>query len=117
MILNGPEEAGLPHVLNLSFPDCQADALMMSLDLAGIACSTGSACSSGSLLASPVLAAMCVPREALHSALRFSMSALLSEADVDEAARRIVRCVAGIRKCEDPGTAVPGLSIRDLDYL
>jgi cysteine desulfurase len=98
VILNGPEEGGLPHALNVSFPGCQADALMMSLDLAGVACSTGSACSSGSLLASPVLAAMKVPREALASALRFSLSALLSEPDVDEAALRVVRCVTKLRR-------------------
>src|SRR5204862_543925 len=50
VVLNGPEEGGLPHTLNLSFPGLPADLLMMNLDLAGVACSTGSACSSGSLL-------------------------------------------------------------------
>jgi cysteine desulfurase len=98
VILNGPEDAGLPHALNLSFPGCQADALMMSLDLAGVACSTGSACSSGSLLPSPVLAAMGKTGDVLHSAMRFSMSALLSEAEIDEAARRIAKCVERLRQ-------------------
>jgi cysteine desulfurase len=98
VIVNGPEDAGLPHALNLSFPGCQADALLMSLDLAGVACSTGSACSSGSLLPSPVLAAMGKTGDVLHSAMRFSLSALLSEAEIDEAARRIARCVQRIRK-------------------
>jgi cysteine desulfurase len=65
----------------------------MSLDLAGVACSTGSACSSGSLLPSPVLKAMKVSGEVLHSALRFSLSALLTEGEVDEAARRIITVV------------------------
>src|ERR1043165_8102886 len=46
-IVNGPESDGVPHVMNISFPGCQADALLMSLDLAGLACSTGSAFSSG----------------------------------------------------------------------
>ena len=98
MILNGPEDAGLPHALNLSFPGCQADALMMSLDLAGIACSTGSACSSGSLLPSPVLAAMGKTGDVLHSAMRFSMSTLLSVAEVEEAARRIAQSVIKLRQ-------------------
>jgi len=87
VVLNGPAAGGVPHTLNLSFPGCRADLLLMNLDLAGVACSTGSACSSGSLLPSPVLEAMRVPAERLHSALRFSLSALLSAADVEEAAR------------------------------
>jgi cysteine desulfurase len=97
VIVNGPEEAGLPHVLNLSFPGCQADALLMSLDLADIACSTGSACSSGSLLPSPVLAAMGKTGDVLHSAMRFTMSTLLSELEIEEAARRIALCVNRLR--------------------
>ena len=68
------------------------------LDLAGVACSTGSACSSGSLLPSPVLQAMGVPEHVLHSAMRFSLSALLTEADVREAARRIAVVVNRLRK-------------------
>src|SRR5207247_7924852 len=93
VVLNGPEDAGLPHALNLSFPGCQADALLMSLDLAEVACSTGSACSSGSLLPSPVLTAMGKSGDILHSAMRFSLSPLLSVAWVNEAARRIAQCV------------------------
>jgi cysteine desulfurase len=98
VLLNGPDHGGLPHALNLSFPGCQADALVMSLDLAGIACSTGSACSSGSLLPSPVLIAMGKADDALHSAIRFSLSPLQTAEDVDEAARRIVRCVQQLRQ-------------------
>src|SRR5262249_40994789 len=39
VLLNGPETGGLPHTLNMSFPGCQADVLLMNLDLAGICCS------------------------------------------------------------------------------
>src|SRR5262249_21148373 len=42
VVLNGPEEGGLPHTLNLSFPGLRGDSLLMALDLAGVACSTGS---------------------------------------------------------------------------
>lgn len=98
VLLNGPEEGGLPHALNLSFPGCNADALLMSLDLADVACSTGSACSSGSLLPSPVLTAMGKTGNALLSAMRFSLSALLTRAEVDQAARRIVHCVNRLRQ-------------------
>jgi cysteine desulfurase len=98
IVLNGPEQDGLPHALNLSFPGCRADALLMSLDLADVACSTGSACSSGSLLPSPVLAAMGKTGDVLHSAMRFSFSPLNSCEEIDEAARRIVQCVNRLRQ-------------------
>jgi cysteine desulfurase len=98
VVLNGPEEEGVPHTLNLSFPGCRAETLLMRLDLEGVACSTGSACSSGSLLPSPVLSAMGVSDKVLHSAMRFSLSALLTEADIDEAARRIGGAVRRLRE-------------------
>jgi cysteine desulfurase len=99
VVLNGPETGGVPHTLNLSFPGCRAESLLMNLDLAGVACSTGSACSSGSLLPSPVLRAMGVPGEVLHSAMRFSLSPLLGEAEVEEAARRVAAVVGRLRQC------------------
>ncbi|MFO0935068.1 MAG: cysteine desulfurase family protein [Gemmataceae bacterium] len=99
-ILNGPaidEPNALPNTLNVSFPGCRADLLLMSLDLAGIACSTGSACSSGSLTPSSVLIAMGLADDRLRSALRFSLPSSITEAETDEAARRIIDCVKGLR--------------------
>ncbi len=93
IVVNSMENASLPHTLNVSFPGLQADALLMALDLAGVACSTGSACSSGSLLPSPVLQAMGVADEVLRSAMRFSFSHLLTLAEAEEAARRVARVV------------------------
>jgi cysteine desulfurase len=97
VVVNGAGAGGMPHTLNVSFPGTKADALLMNLDLAGVACSTGSACSSGSLLPSPVLQAMGVPDAVLHSAMRFSFSFLLTEAETDEAARRVAAVVARLR--------------------
>jgi cysteine desulfurase len=103
VVVNGPADGAasrcLPHTLNVSFPGCKADSLLMNLDLAGIACATGSACSSGSLLPSPVLQAMAVPTEVLHSAMRFSFSVLTTEPEVIEAARRISEAVTRLRQC------------------
>jgi cysteine desulfurase len=96
LVLNGADD-GISHTLNVSFPGLKADVLLMNLDLAGVACSTGSACSSGSLLPSPVLQAMGVADAVLRSALRFSLSPLLTVADIDEAARRILAVVARLR--------------------
>jgi cysteine desulfurase len=96
--LNGPAAGGLLNTVNVSFPGCRADTLLVALDLAGVACATGSACSSGSLLPSPVLQAMGITGERLHSAMRFSLGAGLSESDIDEAVSTIAKVVNRIRK-------------------
>lgn len=100
VVLNGPP-VGSPHVvpstLNVSFPGCRADVLLVALDLAGVRCSAGSACSSGSLLPSPVLRAMSVPDEVLRSAVRFSYGPDLTGADIDDAAGRIGSAVRRLR--------------------
>lgn len=95
--INPEEGTTLPHTLNLSFPGCAADILLMKLDLAGVACSTGSACSSGSLLPSPVLQAMGVSNDRLRSAMRFSFSPFLTEAEVADAANRVANVVCELR--------------------
>jgi cysteine desulfurase len=105
-VINGPQESsgeGIPHVLNVSFPGCNADALLMRLDLAGIACSTGSACSSGSLLPSPVLEAMHVPQDRLRSAMRFSFSHLLEPRMAIEAGHRIANVAQSLRHIASAG--------------
>jgi cysteine desulfurase len=101
LVLNGPapgDADGLPTTLNVSFPGCRADVLLARLDLAGVACSTGSACSSGSLLPSPVLQAMGVPDDVLRSAIRFSLGPTLTESDIDEAVERIASAVVDLRR-------------------
>src|SRR5262245_41395244 len=103
VVLNGPASGGMPHTVNVSFPGCRAEALLMILDLEGVCCSTGSACSSGSLLPSPVLQATGVPEAVLHSAMRFSFSPLLAEAEVDEAAHRITAAVGRLRRLAPSG--------------
>ena len=101
VVPNGPEVGAadvVPTTLNVSFPGCRADLLLMALDLAGIACATGSACSSGSLQPSPVLRAMGVADEVLRSALRFSFAPSQTGAEIDEAAARVASCVRELRR-------------------
>ena len=103
-IVNGPMPDShdvLPSTLNISFPGCRSELLLMKLDLAGVACSTGSACSSGSLLPSPVLEAMRVPHDVLDSAMRFSFAGLLNEADVDAAAGIVLKCVGEMQNPQE----------------
>ena len=95
---NGPEDNALrlPQTLNVGFPDLDGDALLMQLDLAGVAASLGSACASGSTRPSPTLVAMRVPDERLRSSVRFSMGATTTPAEIDEAVKRIVAVVEHI---------------------
>jgi len=95
--VHGADVQPAPHILNVAFPGCQADVLLMNLDLAGVACSTGSACSSGSLLPSPVLRAMNVGDVALRSAMRFSFASATTRGEVEEAAGRIASVVKRLR--------------------
>ena len=81
--LNGHLESRLQSVLNLSFPGFESTALLMSLDLQGIAVSNGSACSSGSVEISHVLRAMKLSRERAMSALRFSFGKYTTAAEVE----------------------------------
>jgi cysteine desulfurase len=100
VVVHGPADA-LPYVVNVSFPGCRADALMMKLDLAGVACSTGSACSSGSLLPSHVLTAMGLEKEELISSLRFSFNSRMDEAESIEGSNRISLAVKDLRILAD----------------
>jgi cysteine desulfurase len=80
----------LPHTSNIAFVGLDRQALVMALDLAGVACSTGSACASGSSEPSPTLLAMGLPAEQISSSVRFSLGATTTAEDIDEAARRIL---------------------------
>jgi cysteine desulfurase len=89
----------LPHTSNIAFVGLDRQALFMALDQAGVACSTGSACASGSSEPSPAHFAMGLDSNLIVSALRFSLGATTSEAEVHQAAGRILKC------CKDLGQA------------
>ncbi|MHB1033942.1 MAG: cysteine desulfurase family protein [Pirellulales bacterium] len=89
-VVNGGAAERLPHTSNVSFPGLDRQALAIALDLAGVACSTGSACASGASERSPTLLAMGLPAAVVEGALRFSFAATTTFEEVDEAARRIL---------------------------
>lgn len=70
--INGAMTERLPHIVNISFPECDTETMLMNLDMEGIAVASGSACTSGSLEPSHVLEAMNIPQNLLSSAIRFS---------------------------------------------
>jgi cysteine desulfurase len=72
--LNGARTGRLPGNVNISFQYIEGEALLLSLDLKGIAGSSGSACTSGSLDPSHVLLAIGLPHEIAHGSLRLSLS-------------------------------------------
>src|SRR5207245_11767915 len=85
------------HVPNVSIPGTDSEALLMHLDLAGIACSSGSACSTGAIEPSHVLTAMGVPRELGIAALRFSFGKDNTAEDVDAVIGALPKIVEKVR--------------------
>jgi cysteine desulfurase len=80
--VNGAGAPRAPHIASISVPGTDSEAMLMHLDLAGIACSSGSACSTGSVEPSHVLTAMGIPLEHAVTALRFSLGRQNTSADV-----------------------------------
>ncbi len=93
LVINGSGGERLPHTSSIAFPGLDAQVLLLALDTAGVACSVGSACSSGSTELSPTLRAMGLPQDIVASSLRFSLGGTTTEAEIDEAVRRIVAVV------------------------
>ena len=95
--LNGHPTKRLPSTLNVSFEFVEGESLVLSLDMEGIAVSSGSACTSGSLEPSHVLLAMGVPAEAAQGSVRFSLGRDNTEADVDYVLGVLPRIVDRLR--------------------
>lgn len=95
--VNGAGAPRGPKHLNIAFGGTDGEALLMSLDAAGIAASAGSACAAGSIEPSHVLLAMGLTRSRAKASVRFSLGREIDEATVDEAAARIAAAVASAR--------------------
>jgi cysteine desulfurase len=95
--VNAGDAPRLPGHLNVSFAGTESAALLIRLDLAGIAASAGSACTSGSLEPSHVLAAMSLDERWRRGAIRFSLGRATSEADVDRVAAAVPSIVEELR--------------------
>ena len=95
--VNGRAAPRAPHVLNASFPGTDSEALLMHLDLAGVACSAGSACTTGSVEPSHVLTAMGVPHELGVAALRFSFGRTSVAEDLDVVVGALPKIVEKVR--------------------
>ncbi len=96
-VINGWQAERAPHLCNVSIPGTDSEALLMHLDLAGIACSSGSACSTGAVEPSHVLTAMGVPHELGVAALRFSFGKDNTVEDVEAVAAALPKIVEKVR--------------------
>jgi cysteine desulfurase len=96
--INAEDGERAPHLLSVSFDGADSEALLMHLDLAGVAASSGSACSTGAVEPSHVLVAMGVPRERALGTIRFSFGRESTMADVDRAAEVVPAVAAKVRK-------------------
>jgi cysteine desulfurase len=95
--INGDQEHSLPHVMNLYFPGVSVEALLVNLDMAGVAVSSGSACTAGSVLPSHVLTAMFGEEsERLTSSIRISFGLGNTAEQVKTAAKHVAAVVKRI---------------------
>ena len=97
--LNGPKDGSkrLPNNADFSFDYIEGESILFSLDLAGIAVSSGSACSSGSLEPSHVLLACGVPEEVAHGSIRFTFGKENTVEEVDYTVDKLKEIVARLR--------------------
>ncbi len=82
-LIHGRGTPRAPHICNISVPGTDSEAMLIALDLRGIACSAGSACQSGSIDPSHVLEAMGVSADVARAAIRISLGALSTDASID----------------------------------
>ncbi|HVE71822.1 MAG TPA: cysteine desulfurase family protein [Thermoanaerobaculia bacterium] len=85
--INGRDVARLPNTSNVTFHGADGEGIVIALDLAGVAVSTGSACSSGRVEPSSVLLAMGLSPEDAKSTVRFSLSRFTTESEIDRVAQ------------------------------
>jgi len=100
---NGAAAPRVPNTTNISIDRVEAESLLIGLDLAGIAVSSGSACSSGTLEPSHVLKAMGLPHARTLGSIRFSLGAANTAADIDRVLEALPPLVEKLRSLTTVG--------------
>lgn len=96
--LNGHRTKRLPGNVNFSFRFIEGESLLLSLDMVGIAGSSGSACTSGSLDPSHVMLAIGLSHEVAHGSLRLSLSEANTKEEIDYVVENLVKIVQRLRE-------------------
>ncbi|WP_419527833.1 cysteine desulfurase family protein [Akkermansia sp.] len=94
----------IPNTSNLAFDGCTAEALMLLLEPAGLLCSAGSACHTLQPMPSHVLTAMGLPDGAVRSSLRFSLSFMTTQEEVEQAVSLVAAAVRKVRGVQSSRT-------------
>ncbi|MEX1368247.1 MAG: cysteine desulfurase family protein [Nannocystaceae bacterium] len=105
--IHGDPEHHTGNTINAAFEGCDGELLMMNLDLAGFAVSTGAACSSGTPEPSPVLLALGQPPARAREALRLSLSPATTEEQIDALLAALADIVPRVR---DAGSSLRSAS-------
>ena len=105
--LNGHQTQRLPNNVNFSFEGVEGEPILLGLDMAGIAASSGSACSSGSLEPSHVLLALGQSAELARGSLRLTLGTSTTEEDVTYLLEVLVGLIAQLRQLPTLATASP----------
>jgi cysteine desulfurase len=96
--INGDRAHRTCNTTNICFDYTDSTALVMALDLKGVACSNGSACASGNPEPSHVLLAMGLPQHQAHASLRFSLGHSTTESEIQQACEIIPPVVSRLRE-------------------
>jgi cysteine desulfurase len=96
-VINGDQALRVPNTTNLRFDHIEGEALVIALDLKGLAVSTGAACSSGAIEPSHVLVAMGLQKDEARASIRFSLGKQTTEQDIDFALALVPETVARLR--------------------
>lgn len=96
--INSVNAPRTPNTTNLTFPGIEGEAMVISLDLKGIAVSTGAACSSGAVEPSHVLTAIGLSAEDARASIRFSLGRHTTAAEIDYALEAVPAAVAQLRE-------------------
>jgi cysteine desulfurase len=96
--LNGSKIKRIPNNINVTVRDVEGEGMLLGLDLAGVAVSTGSACSAGDLRPSHVLTAIGVSEEESHGSLRVTLGKYTTKQEIDYFASTLKEIVARLRK-------------------
>jgi cysteine desulfurase len=96
--VNGARAPRVPNTSNLTFPFIEGEAMVIALDLKGIACSTGAACSSGAVEPSHVLLALGLAPEDARATLRLSLGHQTTEEEIDFALETIPPVIGRLRQ-------------------
>ena len=101
-LLTGHPTQRLPSVASFCFPGTSGESVLLELERLGVVCSSGSACAAGSDAPSPVLVALGIAPETAQTAVRFSFTSTITDAELEQAAAAVETAVGRVRNLTAP---------------